>query len=244
MKRLAAFLKATTLGGLFVLLPAVVILVITAKTVLGVRAVAQSLIEMLPGQGPAVHFPVLWAVLIVVALSFFFGLTMITRRGLAAGTWFERALLFRMPGYMAARSLVRGLIHEDREGAVRPVLLTLGDGRESFALITDDHGNGLLSVFVPGSPNASTGSVQIVRSDLARPLDVRIADIAAVLHQRGVGAARMLSKAQGAAVVANAPEKTEKLNVNESPQNKLPNFPPDSPVKSLGSHAGCSAETH
>lgn len=48
MKRLAAFLKATTLGGLFVLLPVVVVLGIAAKTVLGVRETAQT---VNPGSG-------------------------------------------------------------------------------------------------------------------------------------------------------------------------------------------------
>jgi uncharacterized membrane protein len=200
VKRIGAFLKATTLGGLFVLLPAVVILAIAAKAVLAVRAVAQSLMQMIAGPGSvAVQFPVLCAVLIVVAVSFVFGLTMISRRGLAAGSWFERALRFRMPGYVAVRALVGGLVNEDREGVVRPVMLTLGDGRESVALVTEDHGNGLLTVFVPGSPNAASGSVQVVRSDLVRPLNARITDIGAALHQRGVGTAQMLAKSQAVA---------------------------------------------
>ena len=51
MKRLALFLKATTLGGLFVLLPVVVVLALLAKAVMGVRGAAQSLMEKLAGEG-------------------------------------------------------------------------------------------------------------------------------------------------------------------------------------------------
>jgi uncharacterized membrane protein len=195
MKRLAAFLKATTLGGLFVLLPVVVIFAIAAKAVIGVRESAQTVMEKLAGPGSeAAHFPMIFAVLIVVAISFAIGLAMISRWGKAAGTWIERTLLFRVPGYAAARAIVGGLADVERDGVVKPGLLTVDEGIECFVFVTEDHADDWLTVFIPGSPNPASGNVQIVRKSLVRPLKVRLTDISTAHQQWGVGAKALLAK--------------------------------------------------
>jgi hypothetical protein len=69
MRRLALFLKATTLGGLFVVLPVVVVLALLTKAVMGVRGAAQSLMEKLAGEGSnAATFPIVFAVLILIGV--------------------------------------------------------------------------------------------------------------------------------------------------------------------------------
>lgn len=195
MKRLAAFFKATTLGGLFVVLPLIVLFGLLTKAVMSVRATAQSLMEKMAGQeSEAAQFPILFAVLIVIAVSFAFGLAMISRRGQAAGRWFERTLLFRVPGYAAVRAIVGGLTDASREGVVKSGLLTVDPGIEAFVLVIEDHGDDHLTVFIPGSPNPGSGNVQIVRKDLVRMLNVRITNISSALQQWGVGSAKVLAK--------------------------------------------------
>ncbi len=201
MKRFAAFLKATTLGGLFVMLPLVLVFALLGKAVLGVHDTVEAIMAKLAGQGSeAAHFPMIVAVLIVVAISFTLGLTMISRRGKAASSWFERTLLFRVPGYTTARALVGGFANIESEGAFKPGLLTLDDGIQCFVLITEDHGDGLLTVFLPGSPSPASGDVHIVRKDLVRPLNVRLTDIATAHQQWGVGAKHVLAKHAAAPV--------------------------------------------
>ena len=195
MKRIAAFFKATTLGGLFVLLPFVVVSGVLVKIVVGARETAQDILENLTEKdSEAVHFPMAFAVLLVVAVSFALGLGMISRRGQVVGSWFERTLLFRMPGYAAVRAIVGGLSSANREGGVKPGLMTIDDGIECFVLVTEDHQNGKLTVFVPGSPNPASGNVQIVRKDLVRLLNLRITDIGSVLQLWGVGSMKIIAK--------------------------------------------------
>lgn len=195
MKRLAAFLKATTLGGLFVLLPVVVVFGLLAKTVLGVRDTAHAIMVKFTGQhSEADQFPLLVAVLIVVAVSFFLGLIMVTKRGKASGRWIERTLLFGMPGYMAIRALIGGFSRPEEEGSMKAGLMTVDPGIQCLVLITENHGNDLLTIYIPGSPNPASGSVQIVRSELVMPLRVKINDVAGALQQWGVGTAKLLSK--------------------------------------------------
>jgi uncharacterized membrane protein len=195
MIRIAAFLKTTLLGGLFVILPVVVVLGVAAKTVLGVRETGQAIMGKVMGQDSEVaHFPLFFAVAIVVGLSFLLGLAMISAPGRTCGGWVERVLLFRMPGYAAIRAIVGGLANVNREGVVKPALLMLSEGFECFVFVTEDHGDGMLTIFIPGSPNPGSGSVQIVPQGRVRLLNVRITDIGTALQQWGVGVQKVLAK--------------------------------------------------
>jgi uncharacterized membrane protein len=195
MKRLAAFLKATTLGGLFVVLPLIVIFGLLAKAVMGVHGVAQSLMAKLAGEGSeAAHFPIIFAILIVVGISFAFGLALTSRRGQASGSWLEGKVLFRIPGYAALRAIVGGLANASNEGVVKSGLLTVDPGIECFVLVIEDHGGDYLTVYIPGSPNPGSGNVQVVRRHLVRMLNVRMTDITAVQQQFGMGSAKVLAK--------------------------------------------------
>lgn len=195
MKRIAAFLKATTLGGLFVLLPVVAVFVLLAKAVVTAHSVALTIMETFAGPESVVaEFPMVYAVLIVVLISFIFGLVMISRLGRSVGTWVERTLLFRIPGYAAARAIIGGLANAEREGVVKSGLLKMSEGIECFVFITEDHGNGKLTIFIPETPNPGTGTVQIVSRELVRPLNVRITNIAHALQQWGVGSAKLLAR--------------------------------------------------
>ena len=206
MKRLASFLHATTLGGLFVVLPVVVLLVVLAKAVMIVHGVAQSIMTKLAGEGSeAAHFPILFALLIVVAVSFAFGLAMTSRRGGATGRWLEERLLFRMPGYAAVRAIVGGLSNEDRADVVKPGLMTVDPGVEAFVLVIEDHGDKHLTVFVPGSPSPASGNVQIVDKRLVRMLNVRLSEIGSALQQLGMGSAKVLAKHSAASFPSSSP---------------------------------------
>jgi uncharacterized membrane protein len=195
MKRIAAFLKATTLGGLFLLLPVVILIILVGKVVVTTHSAAQSVMDRLAGHDSvAAEFPMIYAVLIVVGLSFMLGLMMISRQGRDVGTWIERTLLYRVPGYAAARAIVGGMASVERDGVVKAGLLKTGEGVESFVFITEDHGNGKLTIFVPETPNPGSGTVHIVPKDAVRPLQMRITSIATVLQQWGVGSARLLAQ--------------------------------------------------
>ena len=195
MKRLAAFLKTTTLGGLFVVLPLIVVFGLLAKAVMGVHDAAESLMAEMGGEhSEAAHFPILFAILIVVGISFAFGLALISRRGQATGGWVERTILFRIPGYAAVRAIVGGIADTSKEGVVKPGLLTVDPGIEAYVLVIEEHADGHPTVFLPGSPNPASGNVQIVRKDLVRMLNVRMTAVTSVLQQWGMGSAKVLAK--------------------------------------------------
>ncbi|MBL9145134.1 MAG: DUF502 domain-containing protein [Verrucomicrobiaceae bacterium] len=213
MKRIAAFLKATTLGGLFVLMPVAVIVGIAVKTVVVAREAAQSIMERLTGQDSTVaQFPMIFAVLIVVAISFMMGLMMVSQFGRTCGTWIERTLLFRVPGYAAARAISRGFANVEHKGAVKPGLLSLQDGGECFVFITEELPGDRLVVFIPSSPSAASGNVQMVPGSVVRRLNVRITEVATVLQQWGVGSAKLLTKSAASVAMPATDGRSELLS--------------------------------
>src|SRR6187549_3447770 len=111
MKRLGAFIKTTTLGGLFVLLPIVILFSVAATVVLATRATAKAAIAMVAGkQADAVAFPIIFSILALILLSFLLGLLAISRPARQCGTWIQYRFLRHIPGYAAARAIVGGII--------------------------------------------------------------------------------------------------------------------------------------
>jgi uncharacterized membrane protein len=95
------------------------------------------------------------------------------------------------------------LAEEEGGDPARTALLSLSEGTEGFVLVTEDHGDGRLTIFVPNSPNPAIGTVRIVRKDLVHLLNVRITDIASVLQQWGAGAAQLLARDAAAPALPN-----------------------------------------
>ncbi len=99
MNSLYRFVKTTVVGGLVVLVPVAVcayMIVAAVKVVLSALApVAKFLHVQSFGGIVAVE---LVAVLVVVAVCFFFGLFVQTAGGRTIGSWFEKSLFKRLPG--------------------------------------------------------------------------------------------------------------------------------------------------
>jgi uncharacterized membrane protein len=195
MKKVITFIKATVFGGLFAVLPVFLLITILAKIVIGARSAAQSLIEKLAGDSAeTVEFPLVYAVLLVVLISFLLGLAMMSRPGASCGSWMNRSILSRIPGYSTIRAVLGGFRTSEEEGTLKVGLLSMSEDTKCFVFITEDHGNGWLTVFAPETPNPGTGTVQIVAKVLVEPLNLRLGEISKSLHQWGIGSAKLLEK--------------------------------------------------
>jgi hypothetical protein len=69
----------------------------------------------------AVHFPIVLAVLPVLAVSFLLGLILTSRVGSRSSQWIEQTILFQIPGYAAVKNIVNDLA----DGKVNPNLRLL-----------------------------------------------------------------------------------------------------------------------
>ena len=194
MKSIFTFLKTTTLGGLFLLLPGVILMLVVAKAAAGVKSTAEALMDKLAGpDSEAAHLPMIYAVLIVMLLSFFLGLLLSSKRGETIGKKIEGTLMTRMPGYAAVHSIIGGIANSGGDDVIRPALMTVDEGVQSFVFITEDLGD-RYAVYAPESPSPGGGEVLIVAKPLIQPLNVRMTEVSTALQQLGLGSRKLLAR--------------------------------------------------
>ena len=99
MRKVKDFLKTTILGGLFVLLPVILLFLVLSETLDVIVLMAKPLVALFfPGKLEQSEFPVLVSLVILVGVSFILGLIMLSDIGRLFGNWVERIILGKSAG--------------------------------------------------------------------------------------------------------------------------------------------------
>ncbi len=184
MKALAEFTRTTLIGGLLVILPFYVAVLLLAKTVKGLLGLLQPVAERVPA---SVEFRQVVAAVLLVAACFLVGLIVRTGPGLRAKNACERALLERLPGYTFLRGLAKRLAGQSGEQTLQPALVELEDALVP-ALIVEQLDDGSFTVLVPSAPTPMAGSVYILPPHRVHPVDIPFTQAIAVFSKWGTGA--------------------------------------------------------
>src|SRR5262244_3915699 len=104
MKTLVQFLKMTLIGGLLIVLPLWVSLLLLFKAIKGALTLLQPIAKLVPQK--FVHHDVV-AFCLLILICFAVGLLIRTRVGHLIGDWLEQHLLGRLPGFSIVRSMIR-----------------------------------------------------------------------------------------------------------------------------------------
>jgi uncharacterized membrane protein len=194
MKNILDFLKTTIIGGLFVLLPIILLYLALSETLEVLVLLATPIADLIfPGHFEETEFPVLVALVLLVLISFILGLLMLSDIGRRFGNWIERIILGKVPGYNAIKSLTKGFTSSQDNSSFKPALLKSADGEKEFVYIVEEHDDGNLTIMVPWSPTPFAGSIKIVPKERVEPLSVNMAKLTEVLSQWGIGAKNLLA---------------------------------------------------
>ena len=196
MKKTFEFLKTTIVGGLFVLLPVVLIYFTLSEAMDMIVAMATPIADLLfpSDKFEEAEFPTLVALAILIGVSFILGLIMLSDTGRRLGNWIDRMILGKLPAYNAIKSITTGFANSQAESSFKPALLKSADGNKEFAYIVEDHGDGNLTVMLPWAPTPFAGSVKIVPHDRVEPLTVGMGQLTETLSHWGIGAKDLLSE--------------------------------------------------
>ncbi|MBW1819980.1 MAG: hypothetical protein JRJ60_22805, partial [Deltaproteobacteria bacterium] len=127
MKNIVEFLKTSTVGGVLVLLPLLLLYMLLAELLELVVALATPIADLFPqGTFDKINAPVLLALI--------------------------RSMLGRLPLYNAVKSLSRGLVGANEEGVFRPAVLNSPDGSREIVYVIEDHGDGQVTILIPWAP--------------------------------------------------------------------------------------------
>jgi uncharacterized membrane protein len=184
MKGLAEFTKTTLIGGLFVVLPIYLAILLLAKTLKGILALLSPVTATIPA---GTQFRQVIAALIVVAVCLVAGIVVRTRAGLRVKLAFERSVLERIPGYTLLRGLADRISGEEREGSFRPALIEVEDALAP-GFIIEELEDGRYTVLIPSVPTPAAGSLFIMPRERVHPVDVSFTQAVTVISKWGAGA--------------------------------------------------------
>ena len=187
MKTLLRFLKLTLVGGLLVVLPLWVSLLLLFKAIKGALAVLQPIVKLVP-QKFVHHDVVAFCLLVLICLGV--GLAIRTELGQHIGDWLEQHLLGRLPGFSIVRGMIRQFAGEEDEQSFQPALVEIEEALVP-AFIIEKHADGQLTVFVSSSPTPMAGAIYILQPERVHPVDVPLRKAMVCVTKWGAGAAEM-----------------------------------------------------
>ena len=210
MKSTFTFLKTTLLGGLVVLLPAY----ITVLMVLKGLGIATGVLQPVSSQLPTgEHYRYLFAILILLAACFLAGLFIRTAVGRIVKRAVEQRFLERVPGYTVFRGLAEKLSNQRGSDQYTAALAVIEEALVP-ACIVERHANGICTVFVPSAPTPAMGTIYILPASRVYEVDASLVQIASCVSKWGIGCGELLAR------VKNKPEAMRLLSqANSSADN-------------------------
>ena len=187
MKSLAELTKTTLVGGLLVVLPIYLSILLLLKTLAAIFALLSPVTAAIPA---GTQFRQIFAILIVLAVCMVAGAVVRTRAGRRARRMLERSVLSKIPGYSLVRGLTERVSGEEREGAFQPALVEIEDAL-SPGFIIEELEDGRYTVLVPSVPTPAAGALFILPKERVHPLDVPFTQAVTVISKWGAGAGAM-----------------------------------------------------
>ena len=189
MKALAEFTKTTLIGGILVVLPIYLAILLLAKTFVGLLALIAPVTEHLPA---TLELRQLIAIAVVLAVCFAAGLVVRTGPGLWAKNKVERHLLERIPGYTLLRGLAGRVAGKTQDETFTPALVRFDDGLMP-AFVVEELPDGRYAIFVPSVPTPAAGSLYIMDRERVQLLDVPFTKAVGVISKWGAGSGELVA---------------------------------------------------
>ena len=193
MKNLLTFLKLTALGGLLVLLPLLLFILLLMEIVQLVVGLATPIAALLSaGISDDPKYPVALAIILLFGASLLIGIAMKSKAAKGLGNWIEEKTVDKLPLYRFVKSLVSGLVGAEKAGSFKPALFDAGNGQREIVYLVEDLGDGESTALFPHAPTGFAGQVKIVAKDRITPLDASLGDVSLVMNHMGLGAGTLL----------------------------------------------------
>ena len=189
MKTLAEFARTTLVGGILILLPIYLAVILILKALRGVAAVIAPITAQVPA---GAEFRQLLAILIMLAACFIAGLLVRTGPGGRGMKELQRRVLAKIPGYSFLRSLVASLGGDETMQGFAPALVEIEDALVP-ALIVEELPDGRFVVLVPSVPTPVAGALYILSPTRVHRVNVPLSHLIRVYTKWGEGAGELVA---------------------------------------------------
>jgi uncharacterized membrane protein len=201
MKYARQFVTSTIVGGLFVVVPVYLAVLLLLKGMKSAAGLVQPIAGLLPDW---VRAEMLLSLLLVLVFCFIVGAVVRTRTGRAVRERLETSFFEKLPGYGLLRSLTRRLAGDGDEQAWKPALAEIEDALVP-AFIIEELEDGRLTIFVPSVPTPFAGAVYILDRERVHPVDVPFTTAIRTVSRWGSGSKDLVAAMQSRPVATSAP---------------------------------------
>jgi len=183
MKYAREFIVNAVVGGLLVLLPIYLAVLVLLKGMQSVVGLLRPIAALLPDWVPAENF---LSLVVVLIICFAVGSAVRTRAGRAVRERMEVSFFGRLPGYALFRGLSQRLAGESDENVWKPVLAEIEDALVP-AFIVEELDDGRFTVFVPSVPTPFAGAVYILSRERVHLVDIPFTEAIKSVSRWGSG---------------------------------------------------------
>jgi|SRR5688572_15756489 len=193
MKHARTFMINALIGGLLVVLPVYLAVLLLLKAMQSVAGLVRPIAGLFPEWLPAEN---LLALLAVLVISFVVGVAVRTRAGRAVRERLEISLFERLPGYAVIRGMTQRMAGKGDENEWQPVLAEIEDALVP-AFIVEELDDGRVTVFVPSVPTPFAGAVYILGRDRVHLVDVPFTQAMKSVSRWGSGSKELVAAMKG-----------------------------------------------
>jgi uncharacterized membrane protein len=183
MKYAREFIVSTLVGGLFVVVPVYLAILLLLKGMKSLVGLVRPIAALLPDWVPAEN---LLSLLLVLGLCLFAGAAVRTRAERVIRDRMERVFFERLPGYGLLRSLTRQIAGESDAQTWKPALAEIEEALVP-AFIIEELDDGRFTVFVPSVPTPFAGAVYVLPRERVHILDIPFTQAVSSISRWGSG---------------------------------------------------------
>jgi uncharacterized membrane protein len=187
------FVVNAVVGGLLVLLPLYLAVVVLLKGMQSVVRLVRPIAALFPDTLPAENALALLAVLIA---CFVVGGAVRTRAGRVVRERVEKMFFGRLPGYALFRGFTQRLAGGGEENMWKPALAEIEDALVP-AFIVEEFDDGRFTVFVPSIPTPFAGAVYILSRERVHLVDIPFTKAIQSISRWGAGSKDLVAAMLG-----------------------------------------------
>jgi uncharacterized membrane protein len=203
MRALAEFVKTTLIGGLLIVLPSYLTMLLLIKTVAGLIALLAPLTAQIPASVEHRQIAAIAALDVVCLIA---GILVRTKPGSMARSAIEERVLMRIPGYEILRNIIRRLAGHTDETTFTPALVEVEDNALAPAFIIEELPDGRFTVMVPSVPTPAAGALFVLEASRVHPIDVPLATMFRTFSHFGAGTGALVEAMERAEASRRVPE--------------------------------------
>jgi uncharacterized membrane protein len=189
MKQLITFVKTTLLGGVLLVLPAWLAVLLVIKALMQLQIFVKPVSEHLP-EG-TVH-PRVIAVFALIGMCFLVGLIIRTAMGAQAKRTAEHYFLEKIPGYTTLRGFASRLTDYEQNATFQPALIEIEEALVP-GFIVEEHDAERCTVFVPSVPTPMSGAIYIIASSRVHRLELPAMAVMQCVSKWGAESGKLLA---------------------------------------------------